>query len=157
VNGGGWGCIYSPQPLPSRYSFLPTADGPRPWSGRPAPAHQRLKSQRSAVMAISTATMHQMRRQMSDKAVTNGPVVHPGRSVRTLKIHFTEPVTFGFFWFSPTGRSAPEAGRSVLGRGWCSLLHQTVRSVDLCLCSVPVRGSLWCRRRSAARARTVRA
>jgi hypothetical protein len=27
----------------------------------------------------------------------NGPVVHPGRSARTLKIHFTEPVTFGFF------------------------------------------------------------
>jgi hypothetical protein len=22
VNGGGWGCIYSPQPLPSRYSFF---------------------------------------------------------------------------------------------------------------------------------------
>jgi hypothetical protein len=38
--------------------FLPTVDGPRPWSGRSALAHQRLKSQRSAVMAISTATMH---------------------------------------------------------------------------------------------------
>jgi hypothetical protein len=34
---------------------LPTADGPRPWSGRSAPVHQRLKSQRSAVTAISTA------------------------------------------------------------------------------------------------------
>jgi hypothetical protein len=32
--------------------FLSTADGPRPWSGRSAPAHQRLKSQRSAVTAI---------------------------------------------------------------------------------------------------------
>jgi hypothetical protein len=29
VNGGGWGCIYSHQPLPSRCSILPTADGPR--------------------------------------------------------------------------------------------------------------------------------
>jgi hypothetical protein len=38
--------------------ILPTADGPRPWSGRSAPAHQRLKSQRSAVTAISTAIMH---------------------------------------------------------------------------------------------------
>jgi hypothetical protein len=38
--------------------FLPTADGPRPWSGRFASAHQRLKSQRSAVTAISTATLH---------------------------------------------------------------------------------------------------
>jgi hypothetical protein len=85
---------------------------------------------------------------MSDKAVVNGPVVHLGRSARTLKIHFTEPVTFVFFWFSPTGRSA-------LGLGWCSLLHRTVRSVDLCSCRVPVRGSLWCRGRSATRARTV--
>jgi hypothetical protein len=36
---------------------------------------------------------------MSDRAVADGPVVHPGRSVRTLKMHFTEPVTFGFFVF----------------------------------------------------------
>jgi hypothetical protein len=38
-----------------------------------------------------------MRRQMSDKAVADDPAVHPGRSVRTLKMNFTEPVTFGFF------------------------------------------------------------
>jgi hypothetical protein len=79
--------------------FLPTADGPCPWSGRSAPAYQRLKSQRSAVTAISTAIMHLMCRQMSDKAVADGPVMHSGRSVRTLKMNFTEPVTFGFFWF----------------------------------------------------------
>jgi hypothetical protein len=30
--------------------FLPPADGPCPWSERSAPAHQRLKSQQSAVM-----------------------------------------------------------------------------------------------------------
>jgi hypothetical protein len=30
---------------------------------------------------------------MSDKAVADGPVVHPRRSARTLKMHFTEPVT----------------------------------------------------------------
>jgi hypothetical protein len=35
--------------------FLPTADDPCPWSGRSVPAHQRLKSQRSAVTALSTA------------------------------------------------------------------------------------------------------
>jgi hypothetical protein len=64
--------------------FLSTADGPRPWSGQSAPVHQRLKSQRSAVMAISTATVHKMCRHMSDKAVADGPVVHPGRSARTL-------------------------------------------------------------------------
>jgi hypothetical protein len=33
---------------------LPTADGPRPWSGWSAPAHQRLKAQQPTVMAIST-------------------------------------------------------------------------------------------------------
>jgi hypothetical protein len=43
--------------------------------------------------------MHLMRRQMSDKVVADGPAVHPGRSVRTLKMHFTEPITFGVFWF----------------------------------------------------------
>jgi hypothetical protein len=93
--------------------FLSTADGPRPWSGRSARAHQRLKLQRSAVMAISRAIVHLMCRQMSDKAVTDGPAVHPGWSTRTLKMNFTEPVTFGFFsGFTTTGRSAPEAGRS---------------------------------------------
>jgi hypothetical protein len=68
--------------------FLPTADGPRSWSGWSAPAHQRLKSQRSAVTAISTAIMHLMCRQISDKTVVDGPVVHPGRSARTLKMNF---------------------------------------------------------------------
>jgi hypothetical protein len=137
--------------------FLSTADGPRPWSGQSAPAHQRLKSQWSAVTAISTAIKHLMRRQISDKVVADGPVVHPVRSARTLKIHFTEPITFGFSGSSLTGRSTPEAEQSALGLRRCSLLHQTVRSVDLCFCSVPIRGSLWCRGRSAARARTVRA
>jgi hypothetical protein len=79
--------------------FLPIADSPPSWSGRSAPAHQRLKSQRSTVTAISTAIVHLMRRQMSDKAVADGPTVHPRRSARTLKMHFTKPVTFGFFWF----------------------------------------------------------
>jgi hypothetical protein len=136
--------------------FLPTVDGPRPWSRRSAPTHQRLKSQQIAVTDISTAIKHLMHRQMSDKGVVDGLVVHPGRSARTLKIHFTEPVTFRFFWFSPTGRSAPEAGRSALGLRRSVLLHRTVRSVNLRLGSVPVRGSLWYRGRSVARAQTVR-
>jgi hypothetical protein len=122
VNGGGWGCIYSLQPLPSRCSFSAdrgrsaplvwtvrpytstteittvSSNGPwsgrsAPWSGRSAPAHQQLKSQRSAVTTI----VHLMCHQMSDKEVADGPVMHLGRAARTLKIHFTEPVTFGFF------------------------------------------------------------
>jgi hypothetical protein len=57
--------------------FLSTVEGPRPWSGRSTPTHQRLKSQRSTVTTVSTAIEHLMRRQMSNKAVTDGPVVHP--------------------------------------------------------------------------------
>jgi hypothetical protein len=113
VNGGGWDCIYSHQPLPSRCSILPTADGPPVWSGRSVPVDQRLKTQRSAVTAI----LHLMYRQMSDKASRG----RSGRAPRTVRedaiIHFSEPVTFGFFGSSPTGRSAPEAGRSARGHG----------------------------------------
>jgi hypothetical protein len=56
----------------------------------------RLKTQRSAVTAISTAILHLMRRQMSDKASRG----RSGRAPRTVRedaiIHFSEPVTFGF-------------------------------------------------------------
>jgi hypothetical protein len=76
-------------------SILPAMDGPLIWSGRSAPAHQRLKPQRSAVTALE----HLMCRQMLDKVVADGPVVHPERSARMLKMNFTEPITFRFFWF----------------------------------------------------------
>jgi hypothetical protein len=75
-----------------------------------------------------------MRRQMSDK----GSHGRSGRAPRTVRedaiIHFTEPVTFGFFGSSPTGRSAPEAGRSARGLGRCLLSLRMVRSVDLSFC-----------------------
>jgi hypothetical protein len=80
---------------------------------------------------MSTAIVHLMCHQMSDKAVADGLAVHPGRSARTLKMHFTEPVTFGFFWFFNDRTVAPEAGR-------CSLLLRTVHSVNDVFCSVPV-------------------
>jgi hypothetical protein len=130
LNGGGWGCIYSHQPLPSYCSF--SVD-----RGRSAPVHQRLKSQRSAVTTI----MYLMCRQMSDKAVVDGPAVHTRRSTRMLKMYFAEPVTFEFSGFSTTGRSAPEAGRSSLGPRRWSLLLRIVRSINSCFCSVPIRGS----------------
>jgi hypothetical protein len=94
---------------------------------------------------------------MSDKSVTDDPIVHPGRSTRTLKYILSNPSPSSVSGFSTTERSVPEAGRSTLGHGRCSLLLRTICSVNLCFCSVPVRGSPWCRRRSAARARTVRA
>jgi hypothetical protein len=153
VNGGGWGCIYSHQPLPSRCSILLSADGPPAWSGRSAPVDQRLKTQRSAVTAI----LHLMRRQMSDKASRG----RSGRAPRTVRedaiIHFSEPVTFGFFGSSPTGRSAPETGWSARDHGRSLLFLRTVRSADLDFCIGSVRGSSWCCGWSAARARTVRA
>jgi hypothetical protein len=137
--------------------FLPTTDGPRPWSGRSAPAHQRLKSQRSAVTAISTTILHLMCRRMSDKG-SRGRSSHAPRTVREdAIIHFTEPVTFGFFGSSSTGRSALEARRSARGLGWCLLFHRTIHSVVLCFCIGSVRGSPRCRGRSVARAQTVRA
>jgi hypothetical protein len=149
VNGGGWGCIYSHQPLPSRCSILPTADGPPAWPGWSALVDQRLKMQRSAVTAISTAILHLMRRQMSDK-VSRGRSGLPPRTVREdAIIHFSEPVTFGFFGSSPTGRSAPEAGRSAQGHGRSFPFLRTVRSVDLYFCIGSVRGSSWCCGRSA--------
>jgi hypothetical protein len=151
------GCIYSHQLLPSRCSILPTADGPPAWTGQSAPAYQRLKTQRSAVTAISTTILHLMRRQMSDK----GSRGRSGRAPRTVRedaiIHFTEPITFGFFGSSPTGRSAPEAGRSARGLGRCLLFHRTVRSRDMCFFVGSVRGLFRCRGRSAAKARTVQA
>ena len=137
--------------------ILSTADGLCPWPGRSAPVHQRLKSQRSAVTTISTAILHLMRRQMSDK-VRRG---RSGRAPRTVRadaiIHFSEPVTFGFFGFSPTGRSAPEAGRSAQGLGRSLLFLRTVHSVFFDFCIGSGRVTSLCRGRSAARARTVRA
>jgi hypothetical protein len=96
-------------------SFLPTTDGLRPWSERSAPAHQRLKSQRSAVTTISMTIVHLICRQMSDNAVADGPAMHPGRSTRTLKMHFTEPVTFRFSWVF-NDRTVCAWGRTV--RAW---------------------------------------
>jgi hypothetical protein len=138
-------------------SILPTTDGLRPGPDGPPPTYQRLKTQWSAVTTISTTILHLMRRQMLDK----GSRRRSSRAPRTVRedaiIHFTKPVTFGFFGSSPTGRSATEAGQStrVLGRSLLSL--RMVRSVDMGFCISSVRGSSWCRGRSAARTRTVRA
>jgi hypothetical protein len=149
VNGGGWGCIYSHQPLPSRYSILLSTDGPPARSGRSAPVDQWLKMQRSAVMAISTAILHLMRRQMSDRPSRG----RSGRAPRTVReptiIHSSEPVTFGFFGTLPTGRSAPEVGRSERGLRRSALILRTVHSADSDFCIGSVRGSSLCRGRSA--------
>jgi hypothetical protein len=70
--------------------------------------------------------------RLSDKVVADGPAVLPGRSARTLKVHFTEPVTFGFSSISMSGRSTPDARRSKLGPRRCTLLRRIVCSVNAC-------------------------
>jgi hypothetical protein len=82
--------------------------------------------QRSAVTAISTAILHLMRRQMSDRPSRG----RSGRALRTVReaaiIHSSEPVTFGVFGSLPTGRSAPEAGRSERGLRRSALILRTI-------------------------------
>jgi hypothetical protein len=124
VNGGGWGCIYSPQPLPSRCSL--SAD-----RGRSAPL---VRTVRPCTSTIEIATVGSncyingyialMRRQMSDK----GSHGRSGRAPRTVRedtiIHFTEPVTFGVFRFF-TDRTVRAWGQTV--RAW----SQTVLAFPL--------------------------
>jgi hypothetical protein len=107
--------------------ILSTADGPRPWSGRSASPHQRLKSQWSVVMTISTAIVHLIRRHMSDKAVADGPTVHreDAKNVFYRTRHLR-----GFSGFPTTEWSELEAGQSAVGLGRCSLLLRTVHSVN---------------------------
>jgi hypothetical protein len=50
--------------------------------------------------------------------------------VRTLKCILPNPSPLGFSSFSMSGRSTLEARRSELGPGRCSLLLQTVRSIN---------------------------
>jgi hypothetical protein len=99
--------------------ILPTADGPRPWSGRSAPAHQRLKSQRSAVMAIST-TMHLMRHQILDK----GSRGWSGRAPRTVredaKIYLPNQLPSGFpVLHRPDGPRLKPDGPRMVSDGAC--------------------------------------
>jgi hypothetical protein len=64
---------------------------------------------------------------MSDKAVADGPVVHLGRFARTLKIHFTKPVTFGFSGFHrPDGPRLRPDGPQLVSDGGRFSIRQSV-------------------------------
>jgi hypothetical protein len=69
MNGGGWSCIYSLQPLPSRCFFSADRGRSAPLVRTVRPCTSTLKSQQSAVTGIE----HLMCRQMSDKSVADGP------------------------------------------------------------------------------------
>jgi hypothetical protein len=114
--------------------FLPTADGPRPWSERSARAHQRLKSQRSAV-GYRTFNVSSDVKKSSRKWSGHAP--QTVREDAKNEFYRTRHLRV-FSSFSTTGRSAPEAGWSALGFGRCSLLYRMVHSVNLSFCSVPV-------------------
>jgi hypothetical protein len=139
VNGGGWGCIYSPQPLPSRCSISANR-------GRSAPLVRTVRPCTSTTeipTVSSNSYINGYNALNASSDVRYGSRGRSGRAPWTVRedaiIHFTEPVTFGFFGSAPTRRSAPEAGRSALGLGRCLLFHRTVSSVDLCFlqCSCP--------------------
>jgi hypothetical protein len=85
----------------------------------------------------------------SDRSTVRSTAICLGDTMRTVRpwsqtvrassiIPFAQLVTFRLFDSAPTGRSAPEAGRSALGLERCLLFHRMVRSVDLLLCSVSV-------------------
>jgi hypothetical protein len=67
TNGDGWVVFIATNHFLVVAPFLPTADGLCPWSGRSVSTHQRLKSQQSAVTAISMAIVHLMHRQIQIK------------------------------------------------------------------------------------------
>jgi hypothetical protein len=78
---------------------LSTADGPRPWSGRSAPAHQWLKSQRSAVTAISTA-IGAFNASLDVRYNSRGRFGRAPRTVRKdAKNAFFRTRHLRFFWF----------------------------------------------------------
>jgi hypothetical protein len=99
VNGGGWGCIYSPQPLPSRCSISANR-------GRSAPLVRTVRPCTSTAK-IPTASNNSYINDYNALNVSSdvryGSHGRSGRAPRTVHeeaiIHFTKPVTFGFFWF----------------------------------------------------------
>jgi hypothetical protein len=134
VNAGGWGCIYSPQPLPSR-GFISAN------RGRSAPLVRTVRPSTSTAEIPTVSSNSYINGYNALNVSSNVGYRSRGRSGRAPRtvredaiIHFTEPVTFGLFGSSTTGRSA-------LGLGRCLLFHRTVRSVDLCFCIGSVRGS----------------
>jgi hypothetical protein len=94
--------------------FLLTTDGPCPWSRRSMPLVRTVcpctsmaeittdnsNSYINGYKCIKCVVRCQIKLPRTVRlCTTDGPAVHHGRSARTPKMHFTEPVTFRFFWF----------------------------------------------------------
>jgi hypothetical protein len=122
-------------------NFLPHANGPCPRSDGPP-----FTSTTGIAMVSSNDYINGYKcikciiRCQIKQSQTIRP--HPRRSVRTLKMNFTKPDTFRFFWFSTWGRSA-------LGLERCSPLLWTICSRRLDFNIVYVWGASRCHGRSA--------
>jgi hypothetical protein len=92
LNGGGWRCIYSLQPLYSRCQFSATRRRSTPLGRTVCPC---TSTDEIATVSSNGYTNGYKRIKCvvgcQIKAVVDGPAVHPGRSTRTLKKNFTEP------------------------------------------------------------------
>jgi hypothetical protein len=77
---------------------------------------------------------------MLNKAVADGPVVHPEQSAGTPKWFLANPAPSSFYSFQLADGPLLRDGRSMLSHGRCSSLLRTVRSRSVEIYTVPVRG-----------------
>jgi hypothetical protein len=129
--GGGWGCIYSHQTLPS---CCPCSAN----RGRPAPLARTVCPYTSTTKIKTVSSNDDINGYKCIKCVVRCQIKQswtvrsctPDGSRGRLKCILPNLSPSRFLVFSTSGRSAPEARRSELGPGRCSLLLRIVRSVD---------------------------
>jgi hypothetical protein len=124
LNGGGWGCIYSHQLLPSRCPRSATR-------GRFAPSVRTVCPYISTTGFPTVSFNDKINGYNRIKCVIRCQIKQTWTVWSCLqtvhvdaKNHFTKPSTFGFFWFSIGGRFVPEAGL-------CPSLLRIVRCRDV--------------------------
>jgi hypothetical protein len=132
VNGGGWSCIYSQQPLPShcplsanhRRSTL-LAQTVRPCTSTAEIVTVSSNSYINGYKCIKCVIRCQIKQSRMVRSYTpDGPQGHYNSFLLNL-------APSGFFWFLTGGRSTPEAGWCEIGPGRCCSLLWTVHSRNL--------------------------
>jgi hypothetical protein len=99
-----------------------------------------------------------MCRQIVVKAVADGLAMHPGQSVRTLKMHLSNPLPSGFSGFSTSvfnERTVRAWGWTV--RAWFRTVVSASSNSPQCkcvFCIVPMWGTPWCHGWPTRRPRT---
>jgi hypothetical protein len=131
LNGGGWGCIYSHQPLPSRCPLSANLRRSTPlvWTARSCTSTTEIAAVSSngyingySALNASSDVRHNSRGWSGCAPRT---VLEDAKNAFNRTRHLRV-----FSGFSMGGRSAPEAGQPELGLEWCSLFLQTVCSVN---------------------------